>query len=78
MFCLRNIHHGESSLNLTQSTNAPCFVSFHPESRGIPPETAERLVVLGFFDEVLSQLPVGSLAAELRAQVAAKLDRRTR
>ena len=51
---------------------------FYLESRGIPPETAERLVVLGFFDEVLAQLPVGPLAAELRAQVAAKLDRRSR
>ena len=51
---------------------------FYLESRGIPPETAERLVVLGFFDEVLAQLPVGPLAGELRAQVAAKLDRRSR
>jgi Fe-S cluster assembly protein SufD len=34
---------------------------------------AERLVVLGFFDEVLAQLPAGDLAAELRARVAAKL-----
>ncbi len=51
---------------------------FYLESRGIPPETAERLVVLGFFDEVLAQLPVGPLAGELRLQVAAKLDRRTR
>jgi Fe-S cluster assembly protein SufD len=51
---------------------------FYLESRGIPPETAERLVVLGFFDEVLAQLPVGPLVDGLRAQVAAKLDRRTR
>ena len=51
---------------------------FYLESRGIPPETAERLVVLGFFDEVLEQLPVGPLAGELRNQVAAKLDRRQR
>ena len=49
---------------------------FYLESRGIPPKIAERLVVLGFFDEVLTQLPVGPLAGELRAQVAAKLDRR--
>jgi Fe-S cluster assembly protein SufD len=49
---------------------------FYLESRGIPPETAERLVVLGFFDEVLAQLPVGPLVDDLRAQVAAKLDRR--
>jgi len=30
--------------------------------------------VLGFFDEVLEQLPVGPLASELRARVGAKLD----
>jgi Fe-S cluster assembly protein SufD len=46
---------------------------FYLESRGIDPEVAERLVVLGFFDEVLDQLPVGVLAGELRAAVAAKL-----
>ena len=50
---------------------------FYLESRGIPPEVAERLVVLGFFDEVLDQLPVGPLASELRQQVSAKLQRRT-
>jgi Fe-S cluster assembly protein SufD len=47
---------------------------FYLESRGIEPSVAERLVVLGFFDEVLSQLPAGGLAAELRQRVAAKLD----
>jgi Fe-S cluster assembly protein SufD len=47
---------------------------FYLESRGVPPEVAERLIVLGFFDEVLEQLPVPSLAAQLRAKVAAKLD----
>jgi len=46
---------------------------FYLESRGIPPEIAERLVVLGFFDDVLSVLPVGELRADLRARVAAKL-----
>ncbi len=50
---------------------------FYLESRGIPPEIAERLVVLGFFDEVLEQLPVGSLAAQLRQQVSTKLQRRS-
>ncbi len=47
---------------------------FYLESRGIRPEVAERLVVLGFFDEVLSQLPAGHLAVELRERVAAKLN----
>jgi Fe-S cluster assembly protein SufD len=46
---------------------------FYLESRGIPPELAERLVVLGFFDEVIDQLPVGELADELRQRVAVKL-----
>jgi Fe-S cluster assembly protein SufD len=46
---------------------------FYLESRGVQPEIAERLVVLGFFDEVLAQLPAAELAAELRARVAAKL-----
>jgi Fe-S cluster assembly protein SufD len=49
---------------------------FYLESRGIPPETAERLVVLGFFDEVLAQLPTAGLGPELRARVAEKLRRR--
>ena len=49
---------------------------FYLESRGIPPEVAERLVVLGFFDDVLSLLPVGGLRADLRTRVAAKLQRR--
>jgi len=47
---------------------------FYLESRGIPTQIAERLIVLGFFDEVLDQLPVGPLADQLRRRVSAKLD----
>jgi len=46
---------------------------FYLESRGIQPDIAERLVVLGFFDEVLGQLPVGSHAGELRDRISTKL-----
>ena len=46
---------------------------FYLESRGVRPEVAERLVVLGFFDEVLEQLPAGELTADLRRDVAGKL-----
>ena len=46
---------------------------FYLESRGIQPDIAERLVVLGFFDEVLGQLPVGALAGELRERISHKL-----
>jgi Fe-S cluster assembly protein SufD len=46
---------------------------FYLESRGVKPDVAQRLVVLGFFDEVLAQLPVGGLARELREQVSVKL-----
>ena len=46
---------------------------FYLESRGVRPEVAERLVVLGFFDEVLGQLPSVDATSDLRARVAAKL-----
>jgi Fe-S cluster assembly protein SufD len=47
---------------------------FYLESRGLRPEDAERLVVLGFFDEVISQLPAGDIADDLRVRVSNKLD----
>ena len=47
---------------------------FYLESRGVRPEVAERLVVLGFFDEVIAQLPVGELVDDLRLRVSNKLD----
>ena len=47
---------------------------FYLESRGVRPEVAERLVVLGFFDEVIGQLPASDLADDLRNRVAAKLN----
>ncbi|HUQ40120.1 MAG TPA: SufD family Fe-S cluster assembly protein [Acidimicrobiales bacterium] len=50
---------------------------FYLESRGVPTETAKRLVVLGFFDDVLARTPVPSLRALLRQAVATKLDRVT-
>jgi Fe-S cluster assembly protein SufD len=52
---------------------------YYVESRGIPPHVAERLIVLGFFGEVLARVPrqLHTLEPMLRAQVAAKLQRRT-
>ena len=46
---------------------------FYLESRGIPPEIAERLVVFGFFAEVLDRLPAAAGVAELRRKVSDKL-----
>ncbi len=48
---------------------------YYLETRGIPPEEAERLIVLGFFDDVLNRLPVGTLAAALRHTVEDKVSR---
>lgn len=48
---------------------------FYLESRGVPTETAERLIVLGFLDDVLASLPVPALGARLRAAVAERLER---
>ncbi len=48
---------------------------FYLESRGIRPGLAERLVVSGFFDEVLSQLPAAGVVSQVRDRIEAKLDR---
>ena len=47
---------------------------FYLESRGVPPAVADRLIVLGFLDDALSQTPVPALLPFLRAGLAAKLD----
>ena len=49
---------------------------FYLESRGVPPQVAERLIVMGFFDEVLERLPVPGVVKLLREEIARKLDRR--
>ncbi|MBK9180645.1 MAG: SufD family Fe-S cluster assembly protein [Acidimicrobiales bacterium] len=49
---------------------------FYLESRGVPTEVAERLIVTGFFDEVLLALPVPGIVDGLRRRVAEKLARR--
>ncbi len=49
---------------------------FYLESRGVPSDEAERLIVSGFFDEVLTRLPVGGVAPLLRGTVAAKFERK--
>ena len=47
---------------------------FYLESRGVPPFVAERLVVAGFFTEVLERIPVPALVAELRRRITDKLE----
>jgi Fe-S cluster assembly protein SufD len=48
---------------------------FYLESRGIPTAVAERLIVTGFFDDVLAKMPAKHLAADLHNVVAEKLNR---
>ncbi|MBL8776647.1 MAG: SufD family Fe-S cluster assembly protein [Acidimicrobiales bacterium] len=48
---------------------------FYLESRGVPPFVAERLVVAGFFAEVLERIPEPMLVAELRRRITDKLER---
>ena len=48
---------------------------FYLESRGVPPDIAERLIVIGFFDEVIGQLPAPQFRDELRAAVIDKINR---
>lgn len=49
---------------------------YYLESRGIPPETAERLIVLGFFAEVLDRLPASAAVTGLRASLVRRLAER--
>ena len=46
---------------------------YYLESRGVPPEAAERLIVLGFLGEVLDRLPTPALVAGLRSTIARRL-----
>ena len=48
---------------------------YYLETRGIAPEEAERLIVLGFFDDVLNRLPVPELAGALRHTIEHKVSR---
>jgi Fe-S cluster assembly protein SufD len=47
---------------------------FYLESRGVPPSVADRLIVLGFLDDVLVRTPVPELHDWLRLELARKLD----
>jgi Fe-S cluster assembly protein SufD len=49
---------------------------FYLESRGVPTEVAERLIVGGFFGEVFGKLPVPDLVPVLARTVARKFERR--
>ncbi|HEX2575022.1 MAG TPA: SufD family Fe-S cluster assembly protein [Aquihabitans sp.] len=48
---------------------------FYLESRGVAPQIADRLIVAGFFDEVVRALPAAGAVAAVRARIAAKLER---
>ncbi|MFL5793737.1 MAG: Fe-S cluster assembly protein SufD [Actinomycetota bacterium] len=47
---------------------------FYLESRGIPRRTARRLVVFGFFEEVLAQVSVPAVRRRLEAALEAELE----
>jgi Fe-S cluster assembly protein SufD len=49
---------------------------YYLESRGIAPEVAERLIVLGFFGEVLDRLPLSEAVTGLRATLVRRLAER--
>jgi Fe-S cluster assembly protein SufD len=48
---------------------------FYLQSRGVPREVARRLVVFGFFEEVLAQVTVPAVRARLEAALEAELER---
>ena len=50
---------------------------FFLESRGVPTQVAERLLLEGFFQDVADAAPVPAVAGILREALAERLDRRT-
>jgi Fe-S cluster assembly protein SufD len=46
---------------------------FYLESRGVPPEAARRLILLGFFEDLLADLPLQAVADHVRQSVAGRL-----
>jgi Fe-S cluster assembly protein SufD len=46
---------------------------FYLESRGVPPDVADRLIVLGFFGELVERLPSPGLRAHLSGVIGTKL-----
>jgi Fe-S cluster assembly protein SufD len=46
---------------------------YYLESRGISPDRAERLIVLGFFDDIVERAPVKSAAEPLRRRIGQRL-----
>lgn len=50
---------------------------YYLETRGVRPADAERLIVLGFFDDVFDRLAVPALVEPLRAEVEDKVGRLT-
>jgi Fe-S cluster assembly protein SufD len=49
---------------------------FYLGARGVPPGPADRLIVAGFFNEVIARMPVAVVRPEMRRLIAAKLDHR--
>jgi Fe-S cluster assembly protein SufD len=49
---------------------------FYLESRGVPPEVSEQLIVLGFLDEVLDDFPVRDAVPSIQQELVGKLARR--
>jgi Fe-S cluster assembly protein SufD len=46
---------------------------YYLESRGVPPERAERLIVLGFFEDIVGRSPVPPVVGRLRQEVGIRL-----
>ncbi len=49
---------------------------YYLQSRGIDPEMAERLIVEGFFEEVIERIPSGLMAERIREEISDKFQAR--
>ena len=51
----------------------PAEYVFDPMSRGVDRTNAERMIVQGFFEEVLNRIPVAGVRNKLETEIARKL-----
>ncbi len=47
---------------------------YYLESRGLSPERAERLIVLGFFEDIVARAPISSAQGPLRSRIGRRLE----
>ena len=68
-------HPDVEASHAASAGNVPKDELHYMESRGIPENAAQKLVVKGFFEPVMEQIELPDLKDKIREEVQKKLDR---